>query len=155
MDIVILVLGALGGAAIVLGFIGLFQESPGMWGWLLAVVGGVVGFILMRRARKGSKDRGIIILAALIGALLITRGLTIWLPALQGAVGTLLVIVLAGGSIAFQGGYLGRRKAAATAQVAPAAAPAPAATPAPDAAPAPEASSQPAKDAPTTATSTE
>lgn len=113
VDIVILVLGVLAGAAIVLGFLNLFNVGPGLLNWLLAAVGGVVGFILMRRSRKGSKDWGIIILAGLVGALLVTRGLTIWLPALQGVVGTLIVVVLAGASIAFQGGYLGKRKAAA------------------------------------------
>ena len=113
VDIVILVLGALAGAAIVLGFLNLFNIGPGLLNWLLAVVGAVIGFILIRRSRKGSKDWGIIILASLVGALLVTRGLTIWLPALQGIVGTLIVIVLAGVSIAFQGGYLGKRKAAA------------------------------------------
>jgi hypothetical protein len=116
IDIVVLVLGALGGAAIVLGFLDLFNVDAGLMRWLLAVVGGVVGLILMRRARKGSQDWGIIILAGLVGALLVTRGLTIWLPALQGAVGTLIVIVLAGVSIAFQGGKLGKRKGASQAQ---------------------------------------
>ena len=113
VDIVILVLGVLAGAAIVLGFLNLFNIGPGLLNWLLAAVGGIVGFILMRRSRKGSKDWGIIILAGLVGALLVTRGLTILLPSLQGVVGTLIVVVLAGVSIAFQGGYLGKRKAAA------------------------------------------
>lgn len=113
VDIVILVLGVLAGAAIVLGFLNLFNIGPGLLNWLLAAVGGIVGFILMRRSRKGSKDWGIIILAGLVGALLVTRGLTILLPSLQGVVGTLIVVVLAGASIAFQGGYLGKRKAAA------------------------------------------
>ena len=113
VDIVILVLGVLAGAAIVLGFLNLFNIGPGLLNWLLAAVGGIVGFILMRRSRKGSKDWGIIILAGLVGALLVTRGLTILLPSLQGVVGTLIVVVLAGASIAFQGGYLGKRKASA------------------------------------------
>lgn len=116
VDIVILVLGVLAGAAIVLGFLNLFNIGPGLLNWLLAAVGGVAGFILMRRSRKGSKDWGIIILAGLVGALLVMRGLSILLPsiqALQGVVGTLIVVVLAGASIAFQGGYLGKRKTAA------------------------------------------
>ena len=66
VDIVILVLGALAGAAIVLGFLNLFNIGPGLLNWVLAVVGAVVGFILMRRSRKGSKDWGIIILAGLV-----------------------------------------------------------------------------------------
>ena len=99
-------MGALGGAAIVMGFLDLFNVDAGLMRWLLAVVGGVVGLILIRRARKGSQDWGIIILAGLVGALLVMRGFTILLPALQGISGTLIVIVLAGASIAFQGGIL-------------------------------------------------
>ena len=116
VNIIVLVLGALAGAAIVLGFLDLFNIGPGPLNWLLAVVGGFVGLILIRRSRKGSQDWGMIILAGLVGALLVTRGLTIWLPALQGVSGTLIVLVLAGASIAFQGGYLSKRKAAAAAQ---------------------------------------
>lgn len=113
VDIVILVIGVLAGAAIVLGFIDLFNLDLGMLRWVLAALGGVAGFVLIRRSRRGSQDWGIIILAGLVGALLVARGLTILLPSLQGAVGTLIVVVLAGVSIAFQGGYLGKRKAAA------------------------------------------
>lgn len=115
VDIVILVLGVLAGAAIVLGFIDLFNMDIGLMRWILAAIGGVAGFILIRRARKGSQDWGIIILAGLVGALLVVRGLTLLLPdqeALQGIIGTLIVVVLAGVSIAFQSGYLGGRKAA-------------------------------------------
>jgi len=109
VNIVLLVLGALAGAAIVLGFLDLFNINTGLLDWLLAIVGGVIGLILVRRF----KDWAMIILAGLIGGLLVTRGLTIWLPVLEGALGTLLVIVLAGGSIAFQGGIFGKRKTAA------------------------------------------
>jgi hypothetical protein len=116
IDIVVLVIGALAGAAIVMGFLDLFNVDAGLMRWLLAVVGGVVGLILIRRARRGSQDWGIIILAGLVGALLVMRGFTILLPVLQGVSGTLIVIVLAGASIAFQGGILGKRKGAAQAQ---------------------------------------
>ena len=109
VNIVLLVLGALAGAAIVLGFLDLFNINTGLLDWLLVVVGGVIGLILVSRF----KDWAMIILAGLIGALLVTRGLTIWLPVLEGALGTLLVIVLAGGSIVFQGGIFGGRKTAA------------------------------------------
>lgn len=101
VNIVLLVLGALAGAAIVLGFLNLFNLTSGLIVWLLAVLGGVVGLVLVRRF----KDWAMIILAGLIGGLLVTRGLTDWLPVLEGALGTLLVIVLAGGSIAYQGGF--------------------------------------------------
>ena len=108
VDIVLLVLGALAGAAIVLGFIDLFNINSSLLVWLLVVLGGVVGLILVRRF----KDWAMIILAGLIGGLLVTRGLTDWLPFLEGALGTLLVIVLAGGGIAYQGGLFGKGKAA-------------------------------------------
>jgi hypothetical protein len=120
VNIVLLVLGALAGAAIVLGFFDLFNIDSSLLVWLLAVVGGVVGLILVRRYH----DWAMLIFSGVIGGLLITRGLTAWLPFLQGAIGTLLVIVLAGGSIVLQGGFLSKGKAATPA--APAQPPAPA-----------------------------
>ena len=107
--IVLLVFGALAGAAIVLGFLDLFNINTGLLDWILAVIGGVVGLMLVRR----NKEMAQIILAGLVGGLLITRGLSSWLPIFDGLLGTLLVIVLAGGSIAFQGGFLARRNASA------------------------------------------
>ena len=109
VNIVLLVLGALAGAAIVLAFFDLFNIDSSLIVWILAVVGGVVGLILVRRYH----DWAMIIFAGLIGGLLVTRGLSAWLSFLQGAIGTLLVIVLAGGSIAYEGGFLGKRTAAA------------------------------------------
>lgn len=109
VDIVLLVLGALAGAAIVLGFLDLFNINFGLLDWILAIVGGVVGLILVRRF----KDVALILLAGLIGGLLVTRGLTIWLPFLEGAIGTLLVIVLAVAGIAYQGGFSARSKTTA------------------------------------------
>ena len=109
IKIVLLVFGALAGAAIVLTFLNLFNVPTSLLSWVLALVGGVVGLMLIRRY----DELGLIILSGIIGALLVTRGLTIWLPSLQGAVGTLIVLVLAGGSIGYQGGFFARRKAAA------------------------------------------
>jgi hypothetical protein len=106
VDIVLLVMGALAGAAIVLGFLELFNFTSSLMVWLLALLGGVVGLIMVRRF----KDWAMIILAGLIGGLLVTRGLTVWLPFLQGAFGTLLVIVLAGLGIAYQGVLSGKGK---------------------------------------------
>lgn len=101
VNIVLLVLGTLAGAAIMLGFLNLFNLTSSLIVWLLAVLGGVVGLILIRRF----KNWAMIILAGLIGGLLITRGLTVWLPFLSGGIGTLLVLVLAGVGIAYQGGF--------------------------------------------------
>jgi len=108
VNIVLLVLGALAGAAIVLGFFNLFNFGSTLLVWLLAVVGGVVGLVMVRRYH----DWAMLIFSGVVGGLLITRGLTVWLSFLQGAIGTLLVIVLAGGSIVLQGGFLNKDKAA-------------------------------------------
>jgi hypothetical protein len=108
VNIVLLVLGALAGAAIMLGFLNLFNFTSGLMVWLLAVMGGVVGLILVRRF----KDWAMIILAGLIGGLLVTRGLTDWFPVMEGVLGTLLVIVLAGVGIAYQGSLFNKEKTA-------------------------------------------
>lgn len=107
VEVVILVIGALAGAGIVLGFLNLFNLDLGLLGWLLAVVGAVIGFMLMRRARRGSRDWGMIILASLVGALLIGRGLTQLIPALQDTlISSLVLIAAVAFGIIFQGGYL-------------------------------------------------
>jgi hypothetical protein len=107
VSIVLLALGVLAGAVIVFAFFDLFNIS-GAVVWLLAVVGGIVGLIMVRRYH----DWAMIIFAGLIGGLLVTRGLSAWLPFLKdGLAGTLLVIVLAGGSIVYEGGFLNKGKA--------------------------------------------
>ncbi len=123
IEVVILVLGALGGAAIVLGLLNLFRIDQGLLNWLLAVVGGVVGLMVIRRSRRGSRDWGMIILADLVGALLIVRGLGLLFPAMQNTMWiTLALLALLVVGFVFQGGYLDRGKKAP----APAAAPPPA-----------------------------
>jgi hypothetical protein len=109
VNIILIVLGALAGAAIMLGFLNLFGTAAGLLDWLLALIGGVVGVILIERF----KDWGMIILAGLIGGLLVTRGLTVWFPFLQGTIGTLLVLILAAASIVYQGGFLNKPRTAA------------------------------------------
>jgi len=106
IDIVLLVVGVIAGAAIVMGFLNLFKMDFSFFYLLLVFVGGVVGLVMIRRF----KDWAMIILAGLIGGLLVTRGLSIWLPFLQdGIVGTLLVLVLAGGAIVYQGKLFSKR----------------------------------------------
>ena len=106
VNIVLLVLCALAGAAIVLAFFNLFNIGSTLLVWLLAVVGGVVGLIMVRRYH----DWAMLIFSGVVGGLLVTRGLGAWLSFLQGIVGTLLVLVLAGGSIFLQGGFLNKGK---------------------------------------------
>jgi hypothetical protein len=106
VNIVLMVLGALAGAAITLGFLDLFGLDLGWINWVFAVIGGVIGLIMVQRFA----DLALTILAGLIGALLITRGLTDWMPFLEGFLGTLLVMVLAGVGITYQGGLFGSKK---------------------------------------------
>jgi hypothetical protein len=106
VNIVLMVIGALAGAGIVMGFYDLFQITSISVELFLAVVGGIIGIVLIMRF----KDWAMIILAGLIGGLLVTRGLAIWIPFLQGAVGTLFVLVLMVVGIAYQGGFSGKRK---------------------------------------------
>jgi hypothetical protein len=107
VNIVLLVMGVLAGAGIVVGFLNLFNIDSGLLNWVLAIIGGGVGLVLVQRF----KDMAMIILAGLIGGLLVTRGLGEWFNILHGGLGTLLVIVLAGGGIAYQGGFVSGGKA--------------------------------------------
>jgi hypothetical protein len=106
VNIVLLVLGALAGVAIVFGFLDVFQVSYGWIDWLLALMGAGIGILLVMRFA----DLAMVVLAGLIGGLLVTRGLTTWLPILEGALGSLLVLVLAVAGIAYQGGLSGGKK---------------------------------------------
>jgi hypothetical protein len=124
VNIVLVVLCALAGAAIALGFLNLFNLSFGFLDWVIGAVGALVGWMLYRRFN----EMALVILSSLIGALLITRGLATWIPSLAepGWLRTVAVIVLAGLGIGLQGGLIGRGKAEAEAQAqAAAAAPAP------------------------------
>jgi hypothetical protein len=112
IDIVILVIGALAGAGIVLAILDLFNLDLGLTQWLAAVIGAVVGFIVIRRARRGGRDWGMIILSSLVGALLIMRGLYLLFPSLNDTlISTLLLVALLAVSIIYQGGFLSGRKA--------------------------------------------
>ena len=124
INIVTLVLGAVGGVAIVLAVLDLFGANNGLIDWLLALIGGVVGIVLVRRFRRWA----IILLAGLVGALLVMRGVQILLPTLTGPIASLLALVLAGGAIGYQGGLFGGRKPAAEAPASAAPPAAPAAT---------------------------
>ena len=124
VEVVIWVIGALAGAAIVLGVYDLFNIDGGLLKWLLVVVGAAVGLVVIRRARRGSQDWGIIILASLVGALLIGRGLGLLLPSLDGLLKTIIVVALAAIGIVFQGGVLDEVGRSTTASLLPPASPA-------------------------------
>jgi hypothetical protein len=105
ISLVTLVFGALAGGAIVLSLLDVFGVDAGFMGWILALVGAIIGAILVSRF----KDWAIIILAAIVGALLVVRGTQMLLPSIQGAIASLIGLVLAGGAIAYHGGLLGKK----------------------------------------------
>jgi hypothetical protein len=110
VNLVTIAIGALAGGAIMLALPGLFGFLQfGMPEWILALVGGVIGMVIMGRF----KDWAVMILAALVGALLTMRGLQLLLPSLQGPWASLLTLALAGGGIAYQVGWIGSSKQAA------------------------------------------
>lgn len=142
IEVVILVIGALGGAAFVLALLNLFNVDQGLLNWLLAVVGGVVGLMLIRRSRRGSNDWGMVILADLVGALLILRGLVLLFNLERNTtIYTLILLGLLVVGFIFQGGFLnrGKKDAPKAAATPPAAAPKSAAPPKAAAAPPPPA----------------
>lgn len=105
IGLITLALGALAGGAIVLVVLDLFSLDWGLVNWLLALVGAVIGAGVMSKF----KDWAIIILAALVGALLCTRGLQLLVPSLDGIIASLITVVLAGASILYQGGLLTKK----------------------------------------------
>jgi hypothetical protein len=105
IGLITLALGALAGGAIVLVVLDLFGLDWGLVNWLLALVGAVIGAGVMSRF----KDWAIIILAAIVGALLCTRGLQLLIPSLDGFIASLITVVLAGASVAYQGGLLTKK----------------------------------------------
>jgi hypothetical protein len=105
IGLITLALGALAGGAIVLLVLDLFGLDWGLVNWLLALVGAVIGAGVMSRF----KDWAIIILAAIVGALLCTRGLQLLIPSLDGFIASLITVVLAGASVAYQGGLLTKK----------------------------------------------
>lgn len=84
-------IGFLAGSAITLGVLGVIGIDLGIFQFILALVGGLVGLVLVNRFF----DWAIIILASLTGALLVTRGLELLTGEFSGAIGTLIWIVLA------------------------------------------------------------
>jgi hypothetical protein len=89
-SIIALVIGFIAGDAIVLSLLDSLTLDLGMVGWILGLIGGVVGAILFRRFLNW----GLIVFASLLGSLLIVRPLVVWFPSLAGTLGTLLIVAL-------------------------------------------------------------
>jgi hypothetical protein len=107
IGLITMAVGALAGAAIVLAVLNMFNLSLGVGlELLLLVVGAVVGVVLVGRF----KDLAVLILAGLVGAFLVTRGLQVWLPSFTQPLSSIVVLVLAVAGVAYQGGYVGGKK---------------------------------------------
>jgi len=106
--LITLAVGAVAGGAIVVATLDLLGLNFGLMDWILALVGAVIGVIVVERF----KEWAFIALAALVGALLTVRGLQMLVPFVQGIFGTLLGLVLAGISFAYHGGLFKGRKPA-------------------------------------------
>lgn len=103
INLIVLVLGAVAGTAIVLAVLDLFGLDLGLVDWLLALVGAVVGASLLSRFT----DWTLIFLAAIVGALLTMRGLQMLIPSFQGVIASVIGLLLAGGSIGYHAGWFG------------------------------------------------
>jgi hypothetical protein len=91
--IIALVIGFVAGGAIVMAFLETLGVSMGAIDWFMALIGGAVGAFLFARFF----DWALIILASLLGSVLVVRGaMASVLPALEGPVGGVLVLVLTG-----------------------------------------------------------
>ena len=67
--------------------------SVSLWSWILALLGGVIGAVLLSRFI----DWGLIIFASLIGSMLMVRGLAeAFSSTLIGTIQSLLVLVMTG-----------------------------------------------------------
>ena len=106
IKLVTLALGALAGGLIVLGVLDLFGLDWGIVNWILAILGATLGAGLMSRF----EDWAMIILVALVGAILTTRGLQMLIPFVQGALASIIGLVLFAGSLAYHGGIFGKKK---------------------------------------------
>jgi hypothetical protein len=88
--IIAMIFGFIAGGAIVLALFGALGIQSSFLTFLIAAVGGLVGLVLVNRF----VDWGILILAALVGALLVVRGFQIFLPSINSTVAMLIGLVL-------------------------------------------------------------
>jgi len=103
VDLVILVLGILAGAAVGLAVLNLFGAASALLDVVFLLAGGLMGAVMVRRFRRWA----LAILAGVVGGLLTVWGLQLFFPALTGPFATLLALLLAGGGIGYQGRSLG------------------------------------------------
>jgi hypothetical protein len=103
--LVVMGLGFLAGGAMAFAVLDLLGGGFGLLDWLLSLVAAVVVAVLARRFSSWA----LIVLAGVVGALLVVRGVQLWFPSFQGLLATASALALAGASIGYQGGWIGRR----------------------------------------------
>jgi hypothetical protein len=91
--IIAMVIGFIAGGALVIGFMNLLGMSVSFWSWILALLGGAIGAVLLSRFI----DWGLIIFASLIGSMLMVRGVAeAFQSSMVGTLQSVLVLVMTG-----------------------------------------------------------
>jgi hypothetical protein len=91
--IIAMVIGFIAGGGLVIAFMNLLGMSVNIWSWILAVVGGGIGAVLLARFI----DWGLIIFASLIGSMLMVRGVAqAFQSSMVGSLQSVLVLVMTG-----------------------------------------------------------
>lgn len=86
-----MILGFVIGGGLALGFVEFLGLNSALWGWILALIGGVVVALIFARFL----DWALIIFAALLGSMLIVRGgLAVFPDLFSGTTGTIIVLIL-------------------------------------------------------------
>lgn len=96
--ILAMIFGFIAGGSIVLAIFGALGVQSSFLTFLLAIVGGLIGLVLVNRFT----DWAILILAALTGALLVVRGFQIFAPTMSSTIALLIGVVLLVLGILFQ-----------------------------------------------------
>jgi hypothetical protein len=93
VKIIAWIIGFVIGGGLALAFLGLLSVTPSLLDWILALVAGAVVALIFGRFFNW----GLIIFAALLGSMLMVRGITVAFPTLlDGSLGTLIVLILTG-----------------------------------------------------------
>ncbi len=108
--IVLSVIGGVAGVTIVLALLELAGLNLGVWDWILAFVGGLAIALFVRYSTRWS----MVFLSGIVGGLLIALGVGSLFAPLQGAVSWIAGLVAAGAGVAYQGGFIGGKKPAAS-----------------------------------------
>jgi hypothetical protein len=88
--LIAMVVGFIGGGALAVAFMGMLSLDLGLLTWLVALVAGLVGAVVLSRFINW----GLIIFASLFGSMLFVRGAMGFLDFLSGTIGSIVVVVL-------------------------------------------------------------